>query len=156
MKKVYKVSQVQCFCHASCCNFDYYPYYLLMDLLNIASWILIICWIDVGARLREGEFGNLGSSVRNDGGCFSGAMGIFCILLDVDGRSKGPDSWWCAASVCCVTCDLLVNDNSECDVSVWFVWRIIVKYRFRRVFLKFVIGRIIVIRWPVAYEFFFF
>ena len=29
-----KFTQVQCFCHASCCKFDYYSYYLLMDLLT--------------------------------------------------------------------------------------------------------------------------
>ena len=40
---------------------------------------------------------------------------------------------------------------SNCDVSVSFVWRILVKKCFRRVLLKFIIGGIIIIRLPVGY-----
>ena len=109
-----------------------------------SSWLLnwLNRWWDQLERGWNGHFG-----VFSAKWCW-----VFCCnLLGVDGQSLGPDSWWCAVSVYCVTCDLPVNNNSECDVSICFVWRMLVEYRFRGVFLKFIIGRIIVIRWPVGY-----
>ena len=49
-----------------------------------------------------------------------------------------------------VCCSNWVPLASTFDVSISFIWRILVKKSFGRVLLKFIIGGIILIRWPVG------
>ena len=116
---------------------------ILLGLLGCCN-----CWVDGGMSLEESTVGSAWKSVESSG----------IVSLRNVGRQQQSSQMVLmsdGSSQLMVYCSNWVLLASNFDVSISFIWRILVKKCFERVLLKFIIGGILFIRWTVGNKNFF-